>query len=605
MSHTMERNLQLRAARIRERQNIKTAWVAVLILLVSILVPLLGVASAHASTNSWPQTAIWGFATPDGRGFWIMYENGALGAAGTAHSYGDASHVALNAPITGGASTPTGLGYWLVSADGGIFSFGDAKFYGSMGGTHLNAPVFSMTATKSGHGYWLVAKDGGIFAFGDAKFYGSTAALKLTQPIAGLTTSPTGGGYRMVAKDGGVFNFGDAQYYGSLSALGIAANNVVGLAPTPTGHGYWVVRQNGTIYSFGDAPYYGNYSTPPCDAVMGVFANPAAAGYRLVTLSGATIPYGQAPGGSSVTGAGGWCHSQTTCTAALTSASSYQSVLNTRGPVWDGSDGGIPINLGDGRRLWMFGDTFTGPTDGTHVLPGGGFVRNSVAVESGSCFTYRLGGSAVATDYFTRPQVPGTSRWYWPESGVADPAAGVVYVAMARMETNPQVADPAWAWQSTGADLLTLDGKSLVQRSAQPMPAPGGHVWGTAMISSGGYVYLYAHGPSSTLYVARATPNNLADGHWAFADGSTWTTNAAAMRPVVFQTASKAHDVGPSNGLNVNSYGSGYLLTGDRCDILCNDVTAWYSASPAGPWRAVNANAGRIGTEASFPGQFV
>jgi hypothetical protein len=77
------------------------------------------------------------------------------------------------------------------------------------------------------------------------------------------------------------------------------------------------------------------------------------------------------------------------------------------------------------------------------------------------------------------------------------------------------------------------------------------------------------------------------------------------MRPVAFQTAAKAADTGPSNGLTVVTYGAGYLLSGTRCDMLCNDVTAWYSASLAGPWRAVNTNRGRIATETAFPGQFV
>ena len=34
--------------------------------------------------------------------------------------------------------TTDGRGYWLVADDGGIFSFGDAAFRGSTGAMHLN-----------------------------------------------------------------------------------------------------------------------------------------------------------------------------------------------------------------------------------------------------------------------------------------------------------------------------------------------------------------------------------------------------------------------------------------------------------------------------------
>jgi hypothetical protein len=33
-------------------------------------------------------------------------------------------------PIVGMAATPDGKGYWPVANDGGIFTYGDATFYG-------------------------------------------------------------------------------------------------------------------------------------------------------------------------------------------------------------------------------------------------------------------------------------------------------------------------------------------------------------------------------------------------------------------------------------------------------------------------------------------
>ena len=74
-----------------------------------------------------------GFSTPDGGGYWLVYADGAVTTNGDARRYGDASDLALNAPMVAGAATSSGNGYWLVAADGGVFTYGDARFLGSMG----------------------------------------------------------------------------------------------------------------------------------------------------------------------------------------------------------------------------------------------------------------------------------------------------------------------------------------------------------------------------------------------------------------------------------------------------------------------------------------
>jgi hypothetical protein len=285
-------------------------WAKVLFVALSIAVGLVGVGgrAAHAAANPFPHTAVSGFSTPDGQGFWLTYSDGAISTNGNAANRGDASQLALKGPMVGGAVAAGGGGYWLVANDGGIFSYGSARFFGSMGAARLNQPVFSMAATKSGKGYWLVARDGGIFTFGDGHFYGSTGAITLNQPIIGITTSPTGKGYRMVARDGGIFSFGDVPFYGSLPSRGMHATNAVGMAPSPSGKGYWIARADGTVDSFGDAPYLGNYTPSVCDAVAAIFANPKQPGYRLLLQSGATVAFFQgAPGGGRETGAPRQC----------------------------------------------------------------------------------------------------------------------------------------------------------------------------------------------------------------------------------------------------------------------------------------------------------
>ena len=152
--------------------------------------------------------------TATGGGYWATTPAGVVQGRGDASALGSAPP-RLNAPIVDIARTADGRGYWLLGQDGGIFTFGTAAFHGSTGNMRLNQPVVGMTPTRSGNGYWLVARDGGIFTFGDAAFHGSTGAMRLNRPIIGMARTPSGNGYWLVASDGGIFTFGDAAFLGS------------------------------------------------------------------------------------------------------------------------------------------------------------------------------------------------------------------------------------------------------------------------------------------------------------------------------------------------------------------------------------------------------
>ncbi len=575
-------------------------FVSTVMLLVSLSGAPAQTVSTAAVANSWPHTATGGFSTPSGDGFDVTYADGTVSPQFGAHSYGDATTLALHAPIVGGTSVPAGTGYWLVGFDGGIFTYGSAHFYGSTGAQQLNQPVFSMAATASGHGYWLVARDGGIFSFGDAKFYGSAGGIRLVQPIVGMTTTPSGHGYRLVAADGGIFDYGDAKYYGSLPGLGLHVSDVVGMAPTPTNKGYWIVRKTGDTYAFGDAAYYGNYHPTTCDSVISIFSNPSAPGYRLVTNNGATIPFGTAPGGIHMTGQQRTCNAQTYCGSGFKSAAAYQTAFDVRGPVWDGADGAEVVDLGDGRRLWLWGDTYSGPTTATNIIVKA-FSRNSIAVQQGNCFEFRLGGATNGYfDYFPRP---GPTEWYWPDAGIADPAHNVVYLAAMHAITASGV--DGFHWRVVRNEILTLDYHSLQIISAKPMPTAGGQLWGSAMMQSGGYDYIYANAVGAKQYVARALPQHLLDGQWEFWTGSAWSSSSASLHPMTFKKFDRSSGNTPTPGITVYPYGSGFIASAKQCDLICPDLSAWYGPTPAGPWYAVNSDGGQVATTTGGAGLVV
>jgi hypothetical protein len=137
-----------------------------------------------------------------------------------------------------------------------------------------------------------------------------------------------------------------------------------------------------------------------------------------------------------------------------------------------GADGAASVALGNGRVLWVFGDTVLGKIrDGKREGP---MVRNSIAILDQSAgapgkvayhwdFADRIPG-----DFF-RPPSEESREWYWPGCGVM--VDGTAYLFLTRLtntdgsmgmgfETvdctlfriaNP--ADPPERWQMTKADL--------------------------------------------------------------------------------------------------------------------------------------------------------
>jgi hypothetical protein len=229
-----------------------------------------------------------------GTGYWDVTRDAIVHQFGDAKFLGDARHLPLKKPLTGGESLSTGKGYWLLGRDGGIFSYGAAHFYGSTGGLVLNKPVNGMERTANNGGYWLVADDGGIFAYGNAQFRGSMGGKRLNKPVLGMERTASGKGYWLFAADGGIFSFGDAHFYGSLGGRKLSVP-VVSMQRTATGHGYWMMAANGRVFAFGDAHNYGDIAA--CKNYGGgarMLVTPNGGGYWIASGSGVIQAFGDA-----------------------------------------------------------------------------------------------------------------------------------------------------------------------------------------------------------------------------------------------------------------------------------------------------------------------
>ena len=242
-----------------------------------------------------PPTPRGGIAsTGTGNGYWVLTEDGRVGAHGDAVAAGGPAGVPLAGRVVDIAGSGNGTGYWIAAEDGGVFAFGGAPFHGSAAPLRLAAPVVGMAALCRGTGYWLAAADGGVFAFGAAPFRGSAARLRLAAPVVGMAALPDGSGYWLAAADGGVFAFGAAPFHGSAAPFGLAAP-VVGMAALPDGSGYWLAAADGGVFAFGAARFHGSAASLRLAApVVGMAALPDGSGYWLAAADGGVFAFGAA-----------------------------------------------------------------------------------------------------------------------------------------------------------------------------------------------------------------------------------------------------------------------------------------------------------------------
>ena len=97
-------------------------------------------------------------------GFWLATSTGTVLGYDGAPSYGQAH---LPSAVVAMAATPDGRGYWVVAQDGRTATLGDAGRHGALNGAY-SRPVVGMAPAPTGDGYWLAAANGHVFAYGDA-----------------------------------------------------------------------------------------------------------------------------------------------------------------------------------------------------------------------------------------------------------------------------------------------------------------------------------------------------------------------------------------------------------------------------------------------------
>jgi hypothetical protein len=258
--------------------------------------------------------------------------------------------------------------------------------------------------------------------------------------------------------------------------------------------------------------------------------------------------------------------------------------LFRRNAGWHGADAAYSVPLSGDRTLWLFGDTFVGPSRREARM-----VHNTVGVQEGSDpsnapLVPHFGGTPDDPQPVFGSE-PGT--WLWPMAG-ARTAAGVVVFFMRVRSARPDLPTVLDAWRAEGSMTFfeVFDWTAaLVENPDEPVEAwtvrmletPPIHdrvMPGAGVVADGGYLYAYGwrdgHALQPSRFRRRAryrgyrhprlayllrwpverVPDGLLDPEWWTGDG--WGTDADRAAPVIDS---------PATEFTVHRDGDGFVLT--------------------------------------------
>ncbi|MGC2638671.1 MAG: hypothetical protein WA294_15925 [Acidobacteriaceae bacterium] len=222
---------------------------------------------------------------------------------------------------------------------------------------------------------------------------------------------------------------------------------------------------------------------------------------------------------------------------------------------WLGADGAYSIRLAANQSLWIFADTFVGPSTATSRTQANGFIHNSIALStcsSGNCsFQYYWPGMGTSNQSAVFA-APGTD-WFWPLDGFT--CNGTLYLALMQMHAQ---GSGAFGFAYSGSQLASISNytapPSQWKITYQHLNSGGGAVPGISIVANQGpsgnpdpsnpqganYAYFFT-GAGATPYLSLlrlplADLNNLArpgNSDWQYLNTSgsweTWPDTATTL----------------------------------------------------------------------------
>jgi hypothetical protein len=228
--------------------------------------------------------------------------------------------------------------------------------------------------------------------------------------------------------------------------------------------------------------------------------------------------------------------------------------LFRQNPSWLGADGAFSVDLGGGRVLWLFGDTFIATSD-AHVRSQSTMVRNTIAIQTGTdpsqatiAFHWRILPGAVGTPDAFFPG-PGAD-WYWPAHGAVVEGRLVVFLSRVASASGG-LGFQAAGWTAVRVDDPVADPTSWVPTELVTPSSSLGVTFGEAALVQGGYLYVFgAEDQSHAVHLVRWPAAAVAQGDlsapsWWTPSGWVAQSSLTAPPAPLFADGATELSVGP------------------------------------------------------------
>src|SRR5205085_10439079 len=118
-------------------------------------------------------------------------------------------------------------------------------------------------------------------------------------------------------------------------------------------------------------------------------------------------------------------------------------------PRWLGADGAYSVDLGAGRSLWLFGDTFVA-TSAASLRTESSMPRNTIAIQDGRDPTTASMRFFWGTNAAGKPAsffADTTNTWVWPGDGLRLPSGPLIaFLSVERATPGPGLRFASAAW---------------------------------------------------------------------------------------------------------------------------------------------------------------
>lgn len=281
-------------------------------------------------------------------------------------------------------------------------------------------------------------------------------------------------------------------------------------------------------------------------------------------------------------------------------------------PCWLGGDDAYSIPLGNGRRLWLFGDSFVADTP-VRTRHAATFVHNTVAIQHGErlapgtlTFSWGHDGEGRPASFF--PDRPDGS-YLWPGHGAVVDGTLLIFFMVTRNRAEPihSEVETLSFFDSHDWTALAIDDPASPPSTWQPREVARPVVPFAPLVGSAGVVghagHLYAYAVDyPTAWVCRWPATAAAAGDlrqpmwWDGPRGWVPTDRLDGPPTPVLETAETEFTVhgDPTSGRFVQVQMSG--LTTPRLQVRTADT-------PYGPWTAPR-NVDYVAEDAGRPDRF-